>query len=55
MLKLSAVAVAVVLLSNPMLAQAQQPATKAAATQSLAAKLDALYRGLLTSMEPSGR
>jgi len=44
MLKLSVVAVAVVLLSNPMLALAQQPATKAFTVQQLPAKLDALFK-----------
>ncbi|QYG00395.1 MULTISPECIES: serine hydrolase [Massilia] len=52
MLKLSAVAVAVVLLSNPMLAQAQQPATRAASAQSLAGKLDALFKPQYKAEDP---
>ena len=52
MLKLSAVAVAVVLLSDPVLAQAQQPATKAAAMQSLAGKLDALFKPQYKAEDP---
>ena len=52
MLKLSAVAVAVVLLSNPMLALAQQPATKAAAVQQLPAKLDALFAPHYKATDP---
>ncbi|WP_137172642.1 serine hydrolase [Massilia sp. HP4] len=52
MLKLSAVAVAVILLSNPVLAQAQQPATKAAATQSLAGKLDAIFKPQYKADDP---
>jgi CubicO group peptidase (beta-lactamase class C family) len=52
MLKLSAVAVAVVLLSNPMLAQAQQPATRAASAQSLATKLDALFKPQYKAEDP---
>jgi len=52
MLKLSAVAVAVVLLSQPMLAQAQQPATRAAAVQPLAARLDALFKPQYKAEDP---
>ena len=52
MLKLSAVAVAVILLSNPMLAQAQQPATKASAVQPLAARLDALFKPQYKADDP---
>ena len=52
MLKLSAVAVAVILLSNPMLAQAQQPATKASAAQPLAARLDALFKPQYKADDP---
>lgn len=52
MLKLSAVAVAVILLSNPVHAQAQQPATGAAATQSLAGKLDALFKPQYKADDP---
>jgi len=52
MLKLSAVAVAFILLSNPVLAQAQQPATKAAATQSLAGKLDAIFKPQYKADDP---
>lgn len=52
MLKLSAVAVAVVLLSHPMLALAQQPAAKAAAVQQLPAKLDALFKTHYKATDP---
>jgi len=52
MLKLSAVAVAVILLSNPMLAQAQQPATKASAALPLAGKLDALFKPQYKAEDP---
>jgi len=52
MLKLSAVAVAVILLSNPVLAQAQQPASRAAAAQPLAAKLDALFKPQYKADDP---
>lgn len=52
MLKVSAVAVAVVLLSNPALAQAEQAATKDAAAQPLAAKLDALFKSQYQADEP---
>ncbi|AWL05355.1 serine hydrolase [Massilia oculi] len=52
MLKLSAVAVAVILLSNPVLAQAQQPATKASAAQPLASKLDALFKPQFKAGDP---
>lgn len=52
MLKLSAVAVAVFLLSNPVLAQAQQPATRASAAQPLAARLDALFKPQYKADDP---
>ena len=52
MLKFSAVAVAVLLLSNPVLASAQQPATKAAAVQQLPAKLDALFKPHYKATDP---
>lgn len=52
MLKLSAVTVAVLLLSNPVLAQAQQPATRAAAAQPLAGKLDALFKPQYKADDP---
>lgn len=52
MLKLSAVAVAVILLSNPVLAQAQQPATRAATAQPLAGKLDALFKPQYKADDP---
>jgi CubicO group peptidase (beta-lactamase class C family) len=52
MLKLSAAAVAVVLLSHPVLALAQQPVTKAAAAQPLAARLDALFKPHYKAQDP---
>lgn len=52
MLKLSAVSVAVVLLSNPMLAQAEQAVTKAAAAQPLVAKLDAMFKSQYKAGDP---
>ncbi|MGF6271933.1 D-alanyl-D-alanine carboxypeptidase [Massilia sp. UYP11] len=52
MLKLSAAAVAVVLLSNPVLAQAQQPATKTVPAQSLSGKLDALFKPQYKAEDP---
>ena len=52
MLKRSAVAVAVILLSNPVLAQVQQPATRAASAQSLAGKIDALFKPQYKADDP---
>jgi len=52
MLKLSAIAVAVVLLSNPMLAYAEQATTKAAAAQPLGARLDALFKSQYKARDP---
>lgn len=52
MLKRSAVAVAVILLSNPVLAQVQQLATRAASAQSLAGKIDALFKPQYKAEDP---
>ena len=52
MLKLSAFAIAVTLLSNPVFAQAQQPATKTATAPSLAGKLDALFKSQYKAEHP---
>jgi len=52
MFKLSAVAVAILVLSHPVAALAQQPATRAVAAQPLAAQVDALFKPLYKAQAP---
>ena len=52
MFKLSAVAFAILVLSHPVAALAQQPATRAVAAQPLAAQVDALFKPLYKAQAP---